>query len=129
MGLFGWLSGTDKYGAAQSALIAKYMYNQMSPAEREDIRLKAIEVLQYGGFPPEYAAERIDRLNELERFCLYSTTMAMAGIPPALKGILYNDEWYPIKNPFVALIKADKQLMAAQYEIHKKHGIRISLSL
>lgn len=128
MGLFGWLSGADKYGAAQSALIAKYMFNQMSQSEREDIRKKAIDVLQYGGFPRDYALERIDRLTEAERYCLYSTTMAMAGIPPALKGILYKDEWYPIKNPFSALIDATKQLDAAQNEIFRKHGIKISLS-
>jgi len=128
MGLFGWLSGADKYGAAQSALIAKYMFNQMNQAEREDIRNKAIDVLQYGGFPRDYAVERIDRLTEAERYCLYSTTMAMAGIPPFLKGILYKDEWYPIKNPFTALIDAEKQLVAAQHEIFQKHGIKISLS-
>jgi hypothetical protein len=28
MGLFGWLTGTDKYGAARSALIAKYIFEQ-----------------------------------------------------------------------------------------------------
>ncbi len=54
MGLFGWLSGADKYGAAQSALIAKYMFSQMTQAERNDIRNKAIDVLQYGGFPRDY---------------------------------------------------------------------------
>lgn len=129
MGLFGWLSGADKYGAAQSALIAKYMFSQMSQSEREDIKNKAIDVLQYGGFPRDYAEERIDRLTEAERYCLYSITMAMAGIPPALKGILYKDEWYPIKNPFTALIGAEKQLVAAQYEIFRKYGIKISLSL
>jgi len=129
MGLFGWLSGADKYGAAQSALIAKYMFNQMSQSEREDIRNKAIDVLQYGGFPRDYAIERIDRLTEAERYCLYSTTMAMAGIPPALKGVLYKDEWYPIQNPFTALLNSEKQLKAAEYEIKRKYGIEISLNI
>ena len=45
MGLFGWLSGADKYGAAQSALIAKYMFSKMSPDEKKDIHVKAIDVL------------------------------------------------------------------------------------
>ena len=128
MGLFGWLSGADKYGAAQSALIAKYMFNQMNQTEKEDIENKAIDVLQYGGFPRDSALRTMTRLKEAERYCLYSTTMAMMGISPSLKGILYKDEWYPIKNPFGALINAEKQLTAAQYEIYRKHGIKISLS-
>lgn len=128
MGFFSSLTGTDKYGAAQSALIAKYMYNQMSASEKEGLRSKALELLQSGNPSPEWAAKRFDRLTEPERFCLYSTTMDMIGIPPVLKGILYKDEWYSIPNPFVALIKAEKQLMAAQHEIKKKCGVDISFA-
>lgn len=128
MGFFGWALGIDKYGAAQSALIAKHMFNQMSRDEKEDIRAKAIDVLECGGYPRLDAIRRINTLREPERYCLYSTTMSMAGIPPTLKGILHKDWWYPIKNPFSALLNAEKQLMAAKYEIFKMHGIEITLS-
>lgn len=129
MGIFSWLTGTDKYGAAQNALIAKYMLSRMTDSAKDDLNRKAVDLLVSGGFPRDRAADSMTRMNEAERYCHYSMTMAMAGIPPALKGILHNDEWYPIRNPFVALLKAEKQLRAASYQIRSKYGIDLSIAL
>ncbi|MCX5804499.1 MAG: hypothetical protein NT010_00315 [Proteobacteria bacterium] len=129
MGIVSWLTGTDKYGAVQSALIAKYMFLRMTDSEKDNLNRKAFEVLVRGGIPRDRATDRIGRLNEAEKYCLYSMTLATAGIPPALKGILYNDEWYPITNPFVALLRADKQMRAASYQIKNKYGVDLSITL
>ena len=45
-------------------------------------------------------------MREDDRYCLYAITMAEVGIEPAMKDILYQNEWYPIK-PFCALINAE----------------------
>jgi hypothetical protein len=66
-------------------------------------------------------------MSEDERYCLYSTAMAVVGIKPALKGILHRDEWYPIPNPFAALADAETQIKTAQFEIKRKHNIQIDL--
>jgi hypothetical protein len=34
MSFWGWLAGTDKYGAAQSAFIAKYTFTQLTDGAR-----------------------------------------------------------------------------------------------
>jgi hypothetical protein len=127
MSLFGRLTGTDKYGAAQSALIAKYTFSQLTESNKNLIRITAREVLREGGIPLDKIGEYIDKMRESERYCLYSMAMAVVGIKPALKGVLYNDEWYHISNPFAALINADKQIKIAQYEINNRHNIHIDL--
>ena len=128
MSLFGWLTGTDKYGAARSALIAKYTFEQLTEGDKDFVKAAAHGVLEVGGYPPHRIEERIANLKEYERYCLYAMTMAVIGIKPALKDVLYKDEWYPIKNPFAALINAEKQIKIAQYEIKKKHNVHIDLA-
>lgn len=128
MGLFGWLTGTDKYGAAQSALIAKYTFSQLTEFNKNLVRTTAREVLRAGGYSPDMIDEKIAKMRETERYCLYSMAMAAGGIKPALKGVLYNDQWYHIPNPFAALINAEKQIKIAQYEIKNKYNINIDLT-
>ena len=128
MSLFGWLTGTDKYGAAQSALIAKYTFSQLTEHDKDHVRVAACGVLEAGGYPPDMIDAKIDKMGVNERYCLYAMAMAMVGIKPALKGVLYNDEWYHITNPFVALINAEKQIKIAQYEIKNKHNVHIDLA-
>jgi len=128
MSLFGWLTGFDKYRGAQCALIAKHTFSQLTERDKDLVRITACEVLREGGIPPDKIVEYIDKMRESERYCLYAMAMAVVGIKPALKGVLYKDEWYHITNPFVALINAEKQIKIAQYEIKNKHNIHIDLA-
>lgn len=127
MSFLGWLTGTDKYGAAQSALIAKYTYSQLTENDKNDVRTAAHRVLEAGGYPSDRISGTINKMSEDERYCLYSTAMAVIGIKPALKGVLHRDEWYPIPNPFVALTNAATQIKTAQFEIKRKYNIQIDL--
>lgn len=89
MGFLGWLTGTDKYGAAQSALIAKYTFAQLTEGDRKFVEAAACEVLEAGGYPRDMIMDRVARLREDERYCLYSMAMAAVGIKPALINIYY----------------------------------------
>ena len=128
MSLFSMLSGTDKYSAAKSALTAKYTFSKLTEHEKDYVRASALSVLEARGYPPYRIEECINKMKEYERYCLYAVTMAAVGIKPVLKGILYQDEWYHIKNPFLVLTNAEKQITTAQYEIKKKHNMHIDLA-
>ncbi len=129
MSILGWLTGTDKYGAAQSALIAKYTFGQLTEEDKKYVESTACWVLEAGGYPRSGIERAMTKLREDERYCLYSMAMAAVGIRPALEGILYKEQWYPIKNPFSALINAEKQIRVAQFEIKRKYNIDIYLTL
>ena len=127
MSFLSWITGTDKYGAAQSVLIAKYTFSKLTENDKDRVKATAYRVLEAGGYPPDSIDVCIAKLSEDQRYCLYSTAMAVAGIKPALKGVLHMDEWYPIPNPFVALTNAATQIKTAQFEIKRKHNIQIDL--
>ncbi len=129
MGFLGGLTGTDKYGAAQSALIAKYTFTQLTEGDKKSVESSVRWVLEAGGYPRDEIEDRMVKLREDERYCLYSMAMATIGIKPALGGILYKDQWYPIKNPFSALINAEKHIRTAQFEIKRKHNIDVDLTI
>ena len=128
MSFLGWLAGTDKYGAAQSALIAKYTFTQLTEGDKKFVESTAHWVLAAGGYPQDAIEAKMAKLREDERYCLYSMAMATVGIRPALRGVLYKDQWYSIENPFSALINAEKQIQAARFEIKRKHNVDIDLT-
>ena len=128
MSFLGWLTGTDKYGAAQSALIAKHTFTQLTEESKKFVETTAHWVLAVGGIPRDEIEGTMAKLREDERYCLYSMAMAAVGIRPGLESVLYKDQWYPIKNPFSALINAEKQIRAARFEIKRKHNIDIDLT-
>jgi hypothetical protein len=128
MGFFSRITGTDKYGAAQSALIAKYTFSTLTEDDKKMVVKVASQILVLGGYPQDKVETRIAKLREDEMYCLYSMAMAEIGMKPSLKGILYQDEWYPITNPFAALATAEKQILAARYEIKKKYNIEIEFN-
>lgn len=127
MSFLGWITGADKYGAAQSALIAKYTFSKLTENGKDNVRAAAYHVLEAGGYPQDLIDEQIKKMREDKRYCLYSLAMAVMGIKPALSGVLHKDEWYPIKNPFVALTNAETQIKTVQFEIKRKHNIHIDL--
>lgn len=127
MGVFSWLTGTDKFGAAQSALVAKFTFAQLTEGEKKNVEETACRIMEVGGFPRDRAERKMAEMKEDERYCLYAIAMAEVGIKPAMKDILYQNKWYPIKNPFVALINAEKHLRVAQHQIKKKYNIEIGL--
>ena len=119
---------TDKYGAAQNAFIAKHTFSTLSEEQKLEVRKMTVELLASGGFSPEYAVKREETLFERERYLFYSVAMAHLGIAPGLKGILFQDEWYPVDgNLFATLLDADAQLTAAKFEVKQKYNIDINL--
>ncbi|MCX5915822.1 MAG: hypothetical protein NTX30_03945, partial [Deltaproteobacteria bacterium] len=84
-----------------------------------------------GGFPKEDAQRRMEELlndpkKELERFLLFSQAMLRLGVAPALRGILYEDTWNPLKqNPFIILFEAEKEIEKVKRMIKAKCNVDI----
>ncbi len=127
MGFLSWITGTDKYGAAQNALVAKYTFAHLDQEIQKFVEEEAVRIMIDGGIKLEYAENKMRDMDEGARYCLYAIAMEALGIKPALKNILVKDQWYPINNPFCALWDADKQLKAANTQINREHNIDIRL--
>ena len=69
--------------------------------------------------PNEYAdfvEERFNTLNDRELYGFMAIAMGELNISPAIQGYT----WHFVRNPFVALLNADKEIAAAQIELEKK---------
>ncbi len=77
-------------------------------------------ILQQGGVT---SIDRRDRLDERERYGFYALAMGELDIQPALEGY----DWNFVKNPFVALLRADREIRTAQMQIRNAHGVQIDI--
>jgi len=126
--MFG-IKRTKQFMAAQNALVAKYTFFQMSEKDQELIIDCTLYLLETGGFPKDDVQRRMEKLlndpkEELERFLLFSQAMLKLGVAPALRGILYEDNWNPLKqNPFIILFEAEKEIEKVKRMIKAKCNV------
>lgn len=144
MGLFSSLFGMSnlkqsevKHTAAMNALVAKHIFNQMGGKQRQEVLAKIQTILsQVGGWPPDEAASLMEQmldptqpktpamgnmLNEKAFFGFAALAMEEIGIvPPKIW------RWQVVKNPFVALADADKEIEIARIGLHKRGKIDVS---
>ena len=125
--MFG-IKSTKQFMAAQNALVAKYTFNQLDEASKNLISEEAIRVLAENGYPPD-KAKQLPTKEESLRYLLYSDAMLRLGIKPALRGILYKDNWNLVTgNPFYSLMGAEKEINKVKIMIKEKLNIAIDLT-
>ena len=116
-------SSFGKYRAALNALLAQHTYFELSDLEQQNVmrKIKAI-MMNGGGGDSAFIEERFKTLKDRELYGFMAMAMAELNIKPAVQGYT----WHFVRNPFVALLNADKEISAAQIELEKK-GIKIDL--
>jgi hypothetical protein len=112
----------DRLFAAQNALLAKYTFSTLDPNKQNKVINKTNEILQRGGI--EETSGRINKMTERTRYSFYALAMDEIGIKPAFE----EEEWWVnIKNPFIALINADREIKSIQSLYRKMYGLDITL--
>jgi hypothetical protein len=112
----------SKHNAAMNALVAKATYQQLDIVLQRQVIDRVLFILQRdGGFPP--SQESLNKIGEKAKYIFYALAMLELGIEP----ISRKWKWYPIRNPFVALIGSDKEIKMAELGL-KKEGIDASFS-
>jgi len=112
----------DRLFAAQNAFLAKYTFSTLDPDKQNDVINKTNEILQRGGI--EETSEKIKEMTERIRYSFFALAMDEIGIKPAFE----KEEWWAnIKNPFIALINADREMKNIQSLYRKMYGVDIKL--
>lgn len=112
-------AGFAKYSAAMNALLAKHTFDLLPAADQQRVIERAKQIITMGGA----TGDRLASLAAQEKFGFYALAMAELGIRPAIPG----QEWTHVRNPFVALLRADSQIKAAQRGLERTHGVKIEL--
>ena len=131
MGIFTSMLGlpdVNKHVAAKNALVAKYTYQNLNDSMKKNVNDKIIQILIEGGYHPDRVLERFKGLKETEYFLLAAVAFNNLGLEPQLKDICLFNIWHPVKNPFFALIDAEKEIKLVCDEIMKKHNISITIN-
>jgi len=117
-------SSFRKYRAALNALLAQHTYFTLKYSEQEGVmsKIKEIMILGPGGINTDYVEQRFQTLNDRELYGFMAIAMNELNISPAIQGYT----WHVVRNPFVALLNADKEIAAAQIELERK-GIKVDL--
>jgi len=113
-----------KHTAAMNALVAKATYLRLSESSQKEIENRAISILEQGWkFSKEDAREWLNHRSESERYGFLALAMLELNIKP----ISDNWRWQIVRNPFLALIKADSQIEVAKHSLHRE-GIEVDLN-
>jgi hypothetical protein len=127
MGLFEpKLSGTTKMMAAQNALIAKYMVDNVPSPTFDDLEDVMQGLLINSGMSYEKSVHTLGGLDIPHTYLMVAAAYAYMNIPPALHGICFKNNWNFIQRPLIALHDAEKEILMAQNTILEKHGLHIS---
>lgn len=122
--LFGFIKFkifSSKYKAAMNALLAKHTFETLDPVDQARVVEQTKTILLAGGFPD--AEGRMASFTEKEKYGFYALAMSELNIFPALADY----DWYYVKNPFVALIKADNEIQAARRRLIKSEGVDVEI--
>jgi len=112
----------SKHNAAMNALVAKATYQKMDKDLQKQVIDRTLFILQQdGGFSA--SQDRLDKMGEKQKYGFFALAMAELSIEPLSR----KWKWYLIRNPFVALIKAEKEIKMAQSGL-KAEGIEVNLS-
>jgi hypothetical protein len=121
--LFG-LPGEAKHAAAMNALVAKYLLNHMSEHQSQAVYEKIHTLLfREGQITQEEAAWLLEG-NERVFFGFAALALMEMGIAPP--GDIWR--WVRIRNPFGALLDADREIEIARLGLERQRGIKVSLA-
>lgn len=116
-------SGAKRNTAAMNALVAKYIFQRMTAEERTQVMDKIVTILQRDWrYSYEQAKKDIEKLNDKALFGFAALALAEMGINPERE--IW--QWQVVRNPYVALVAADKAIEIARIGLKKK-GIDVSL--
>ncbi len=115
-------AGVRKNTAAMNALVAKHIFEQMPDAKRAMVLDAIAKILQRDlGWSYEKAKQDVVTLNEPALFGWAALAMAEMGINPEQSVW----RWQVVRNPYVALVGADKAIYMAKVGLQNK-GINVS---
>lgn len=127
MGFFSNLfTGGEGFAAANNALLAEYMISQLPQESKRKIANKVIEMAFGAGFRGQRSdfvaffcgAERIPQLN-LIGFAIMRLEMPI-GLP--------NEDWMPVKNPFVVSVSQNK-IDSRRLALQREHGLNLNIGI
>jgi hypothetical protein len=110
-----------RYRAALNALLAKSTLQALDAPTQDAVRHQVDGILAEGGY--SLPASTIEARDERAWYGLVALAMRELGIPPTASG----ETWNVVSNPFVALAKADHQILLARGHLRDKYGIQVDL--
>jgi hypothetical protein len=110
-----------RFCAARNALLAKYTFGTLDDNSKRNVVKQAEDIMRSGGI--HNPSEHLSSLEEKARYGFFALAMGELGIGPALP----NEGWHYVRNPFVALLKADKEIWMAKNHMRNVHGVDVSL--
>lgn len=117
-------SNVKKHTAAMNALFSKATYLRLPESSQREVENRAISILEQGWrFSKEEASECLNRMTERERYGFFALAMLELNIKP----ISDRWRWQIVRNPYLALIKADRQIKVAKHGLHCE-GIEVNLN-
>jgi len=129
VGIIKNLLGMGGFSPATNALLAEYMYGELSQSEQEVIMQHAIQAFGAGGFPNAPVDVVIDHLNRQTRL-VQMNFIAYGFIECNIEPPLKNEFWHKVKNPFRECERVKSgDLEATQHRLKKEHGIDVCLGL
>jgi hypothetical protein len=112
----------DRLFAAQNALLAKYTFINLDQDSKDKVVNQTANILERGAITPSF--DKIKDMSERQLFSFYALAMDELGIPPSIS----KEKWWSnIRNPFVSLINADKEIRTISKLYKKEYNIDIGL--
>ncbi len=119
-----YLRNVKKHSAAMNALVAKATFPQLPMNLQAQVINNAVLILQQGSrYSSEKAEEWLHQMDEKSKYSFYALSMMELGIEPVSK----KWQWQIVRNPFVALIGAEREIQMAQLGLQRE-GIEISFA-
>jgi hypothetical protein len=125
------MSGGGKIMAAQNALAAKYLIEEMIKANDEHLTIideTISRLLISGGISPNDVDRFKKSLDEGAYYGMAAIALYNLNQPPPFRGLFFRDQWNSISNPLVALAGAGKEIQMVHLEIRRKFGIAVDLA-
>lgn len=130
MGFFSTLlgaTGPAKMMAAQNALVAKYMIDNIAGPSFEELEDAMQGLLIDSGMSYEQSVRTLGGLEPKHGYLMAAAAYNKLYIPPALKGICFKDNWNHIERPLIALHGSDREIYLVSKMIYEKYGVEIDL--
>ena len=109
----------QQHKAASNIVFAKYTHSKLTGKQQKDVQEKAKELVLNSNIKMTGFA------NEVERFGWYALAMNDLGISSKVPE---NPAWYPVKNPYVAIMPDSYLIDAVCNSIKQSYGIDVNVS-
>ena len=123
MGLFGLLAGWDQNKAANNAVLANHLLQQLGWKQKQDIAKLIVENMCRNRFAATDALDSLNRACRVTQMNFIALACSDLGIEPSIA----SSTWLPIPNPFSVgghTKEEDISFSVRWYE--KKSGVRIN---